>query len=350
MTTSLDYSDYVTIIYASLQTVGLLSTSIYVLLKSSSSGCVDRLKEIWSYKWIYISSLSTIYDQATDIGVLIYWYSLIGDKDVEHVDMTLLFVLSCVFIGISRFITFALGSTNIKSQVLAVFLGVFDLLITAFVWGKVTGTTNVFALMYAGEDEISVISQLQFMEVLFESLPQILLQSLFLIRTFNNDALYADQDNEFNIFLVWISLLISVISATNKISHQFMTSGGQSSGRNKVKNKYNIRRKCPVINIGILSKKIFYASTTVTRLFIYSLLWAVVGGMFVSLFVIICFIVHMICCKCGFYGNFTGDLEWLGFLFFEAFGFATQDSDEMAGWHGSHGPRRFRIHNMFNLL
>ena len=170
---------------------------------------------------------------------------------------------------------------------LGLFLGMFDLLIMTFVWGKITQNNNMFTQMEQDEDELMMISNLQVVEILFETLPQILLQSLFLMRTFDNDAVY-DTNNTFNIYLVWVSLFISVVSATNKMSHIVMTRGGGVSARDEFKNKYNIRSKCPIINIGLLSKKIFFISTILTRLFVYSLLWSVCGGMF-ALFCIIIF-------------------------------------------------------------
>ena len=343
MSASLSYGDYVAIIYASLQTCGLLSTSLYVLLKSSSSGCFARLKEIWSYKWIYVSSLSTIYDQATDIGVLIYWYSLIGNNNIKHVDMMLLFVLSCVFISISRLMNAFLGFALVKSKVLGIFLGMFDLLITSLVWHKVTGSTNVFTQMNKDQDELTDISWLQFCEIFLETLPQILLQSLFLTRTFGNSVVYQD-DNVFNVLLVWISLFISVLSATNKISHSGLT-GGNVSEREAFENKYSIRLKCPIINIGVLSKKIFYILTTITRLFIYSLLWSVCGGLFVTLFFVICFVVYVICVKRGVYDTDDSLVNICGgFWLEEAFGFG---DDNM---HTSSGRKQFAISNACNFF
>ena len=350
MSTSLDYGEYVAIVYASLQSCGLLSTSLYVLLKSSSSGCMERLKEIWSYKWIYTSSLSTIYDQATDIGVTIYWYSLIDNNDIEHVDMMLLFVLSCIFLCISRLFNMWGACDMIKSSLLGLFLGMFDLLIVTFVWGKITKNKNVFEEMKQDTDELSCVYFLQMAEVLLETLPQILLQSLFLIRTFDNDVIY-DTSNQFNIYLVWISLFISVISATNKISHVAMT-GGDVSERDKFENKYYIRTKCPIINIGILSKKIYFISTIITRLFLYALLWSVCGGMFVTLFFVICWIVFVVCVKRGFYetedvGLEDGDVLFLvcaQFLPMEAFGFRANFD------HESSESKQFFIYNTLNLI
>ena len=390
MSDALSYSDYVAIVYASLQTCGVLSTSFYVLLKSSSTGCFERLKEIWSYKWIYISTLSTIYDQATDIGVLIYWHSLIDNNDIKHVDMTLLFVLSCIFCIISRLFNSGLGILLVKSKLLGLFLGLFDLMIMACVWDKITGVSNILDpnQMREDQDELSWILLLQTCEIFFESLPQILLQSLFLIRTFNNQTIYDDnyKNNQlqFDIFLVWISLFISVISATNKISNDAITRGGKTSQRNKIENKYNFRRKCPIINIGVLSQKIFFISTIITRLFICSLLWSVVGGLFLSLFVFICFIVFVIFVKCSVNdGTDTGlrnDKEplwriFLAFLTFESFGFNfitrtrndhdngndngndnNTDSNSNSNiiindvWHASRTPKRFLIHNILNFL
>ena len=101
------------------------------------------------------------------------------------------------------------------------------------------------------------------------------------------------ESNTFNIYLVWISLFISVVSATNKISDAAITDGDVSA-RDKSENKYNIRGKCPIVNIGGLSKKLFFASTIITRLFLYSLLWSVCGGIFAGLFVVICFVVFVI--------------------------------------------------------
>ena len=307
MARNFDYGDYIAIIYASLQTIGILSTSIYVLIKSSAAGCLERLEEIWSYKWVYVSSLSTIYDQASDIGVIIYWYNLI-DKDIENVDMTLLFALSSGFCLLSRIVNIFVASLMVKSCIIGMFAGIFDLLITILVWGKITNTrSKIFKdIAFANDvDEFTIISYLQMFEAIFEALPQILLQSLFLIRTFNNQLIYSydDMNNYFNVILVWMSLFMSIISATNKISHIAITQGTISQ-REKFENRYNVRcncirnGECPIINIGIVFVKCFYVSNIITRLFIYSLLWSVAGGVFAIIFFIICLIVFISCIKC----------------------------------------------------
>ena len=350
MSLNLDYGDYVTIIYASLQSFGILSTSFYVLFKSSSSGCMEKLKEIWSYKWIYFSSLSTIYDQATDIGVLIYWHSLINNDKIEHVDMELLFVLSCIFLSISRFVSGMYVFAIMKSVLLGLFLGMFDLLIMTLVWVKISENKNTLEELRQDEDELSIILGLQMYETYFETLPQILLQSLFLIRTFKNDVVY-DTNNQFNIYLVWISLFISVVSSTNKIS-SYGTSGGIST-RDSILFKLNIRKKCPIINIYLLSLKMYFILTILTRLFIYSLLWSICGGMVVTLFFVTCFVVHVVCLKKGVYtledlglrdGNDSIYHVSLAFFTWEAFGFLGKFN------HESTTLKRFVISNTLSLI
>ena len=337
----------------------MISSSIYVVFKSSSqsSSFFDRLKEIWSLKWIYISTLSTIYDQATDVGVLIYWYNLNKNENIEHIDLLVLFILSCIFCSISRLVNLYLSLDTVRCCLFGVFLGTFDLLITEFVWGKVTNTSRrIFTDSgYAGDgDELTLIQMIQTCEVLFESLPQILLQSLFLIRTYNNNIIY----NNTNILLVWISLFLSIISATNKFANCAIEEFGFSSSRDKFENKFNIRcnGKCPTINIGILSVKIFCALNIITRLFIYSLLWSVVGGIFVVLFFVIGCVTYVMCLRCNVYDeeclNIDGAIVWIfwSFLLY-AIGFMP---NEFHNWNlsllESSETKRFLIHNLVNIF
>ena len=354
---NLKYGDYVVIIYAMLQTFGILSSSFYVLLKSSASGFRGKFKEIWSYKWIYVSTLSTIYDQATDIGVLIYWYNLRNNDQVFHVDCLSLFVLSCSFCASTRIFNMIWGIIYCQSKFFGLLLGMFDLLVSAFVWGKITNTSLVVFKNSAfknNEDELSNVTRSQFLEVLLESLPQILLQSLFLIRTFDSTFIY---DNK-NIFLVWISLFFSVFSATNKISNFAMTGAGNINKRNEFENKYNIRcnGKCPIINIGVLSVKMFYTFNVMTRLFVYCVVWSVVGGIFVIIFFIIVFIIFILGVKCGIYEqdeyNVFGSNQsfmdiCIAFIGGEAFCFGALEFYKSLS---SGETKRFFIHNLLNYI
>ena len=328
-------SEIATISYAILQTVGILSTAVYVWFSVEGS-TTHRLKQVWRMRFIYTSTLATIYDQATDIGVIIYWYDLMileqNGEDIQHIDMRLFFWICLAFLSLSRvlnvvfFGVFCRGSVNLDTEnpCLGVLLGLFDLLTTYQVWTGVienfdksntninTNTNNNdnsnnkvdssssstgFQLENADFSETNEkIALIQLFEVVFESIPQSILQGVFLIRSNNDDVIKSYNGNDENsnndaFSLVIISLFFSVISATNKYI--------------KFNNEryLHLRRKCPIMHIGYLMYGFWYYCNIISRLFLFILLWSIVGGIFVFVFAFISFIGYLIGYFCNIYSS-----------------------------------------------
>eukprot|EP01083_Nonionella_stella_P207445 753590_1 len=83
--------------------------------------------------------------------------------------------------------------------------------------GKIT-TDKALEIQVALEDEIAIEPQemqriLQFFEAVTESMPQIVLQSVFIIRSANDEEL---RKNGSNIGLLLFSVLASLLSISNK--------------------------------------------------------------------------------------------------------------------------------------
>ena len=338
----LTIKDYLPIIYATLQTLGLLSTIIYVFIKGTGTS-VERIQTAWSMRWMYASILSTFYDQATDIGVLMYWYDLsLAERnkiiDIEHIDMTVLFVSCISVITLARIVSVAIGIVFAKQKFVGMILGLFDLLILARVWAKVTKTKKVIFRFGKNNDEQYIILMLQLCEIVLESMPQIILQSVFLIRT------YFDQANieKDSLTFVFISLIFSVLSVTKKYL-KWVQSGNKSAF-----GSLNCRiTDCPVLNIAFVFKYIFYVCNIMSRIVLYSLLWSVVGGVFVPAFFILCFIMFI------YFNNKTAEdgaysIIIFGFLFGDALGvivdvFFNGDCSENV-------TIRFIVHSLQNIL
>lgn len=281
---SLSWEEAVPIAYATLQTVAVLSSSVYILCKSSGS-LSKKLSLIWKTKWIYYSVLATLYDQATDIAVVLYWYDLsIKDKKdndyVEHMDMVLMFWLGLSILIAARVVAcvvlFDTGRGIFNS-----ILGLFDLFVVRQVWEAVTNNE-----IEPTED----MRRAQMGEVIIESIPQIILQSVFLIRTINNEN---SENNELNTIIIVVSLFFSVISCSNKyiaVDGKLGDFPGMFDAsieklecqccKSKVKQNINY----PMVNYGYLARVIWRILNVISRLTLYGLLWSVVGGIFLAIF------------------------------------------------------------------
>ena len=238
---SLDSYQIIAIIYAVVQ-LTLLSFIIFSNYnKHKTIG--ENLFIIWEKSSIYSSVFFQILDQASDISVLILWLPLAiaerkREKDVEFIDMTLLVSLNILSLVFSRiFHAFVilihpntepgLEMTNIDNttttssstttsdengkgctKCIDAFLALFDLYILKQVY-------IAHKLSLNHRPQKLILSPL--IEAMFESIPQTILQSVFIIRTIytQNDEINGDETHNNNAIIV-SSIFWSVLSTTMK--------------------------------------------------------------------------------------------------------------------------------------
>ena len=131
-----DIGEIAALCYSITLTVFVISSAILIFVKADGK-LGAKLTMIWNFKWIYTSILSQVYDQATDIGVLIIWFQLATEQrsaTKQVINMTLMVVLCIIFSIWSRIaVALYLGIKTHKSPGDAL-LSLFDLIIVKKVW------------------------------------------------------------------------------------------------------------------------------------------------------------------------------------------------------------------------
>merc|ERR1712228_658441 len=138
-----------------------------------------------------------------------------------------------------------------------------------------------------------VQAKMQFVESAVEAMPQVILQSAFIIRS-NNDSDLRDD----NSLLLFFSLIASVISVANK--YRWFDDGFFDNGMQALKTEYigfQFELKFPgCINWWYLVAAIWRYSHIITRFTVFSLIWGVCGGWWMAIYTIFSLLV-------SFFGN-----------------------------------------------
>ena len=294
-------------------------------------------KDIWAQRKIYAPIIVHFYNSATDIGVVYYRSTLWqneknGIYDYESVDMEIFFWCGIAFLALYRVMLFGFllimvikGDSYVEwfDPILVplemyVFRTVYlsyndaqkvikkNVMIRQqrkqFVTptGSAAGSSSTNAtptttkLPEEGKIEVNLIQYLCLMaESVTESLPQIMLQSVFIIRSYNDPKL-----RDGNIWLLLISVFASLLSITDK----FVTIDEDQVNFGK-------GAKFSAISKGVCLNKdtLWYAVRVIWRLShitsnfcIYVLVWTVMGGAFLPMW---CTAVTMLytclLCLCG---------------------------------------------------
>eukprot|EP01083_Nonionella_stella_P104523 299674_1 len=185
---------------------------------------------LWKQRGIYSPVIIHIYDTATDIGVLYEWYKLAqmeknGERELKSLDMEQFFWVGIGFMIAYRVIAAFYGAflrlavnddysgyyEGIVQAILGIFLGLFELTIFASIYADYKENKDK-AKSHDQAGPTQKIAQL--MEGVLESLPEVVMQSVFLMRALNDDYLKksAGDIKELVIFSIFASLL----SITNK--------------------------------------------------------------------------------------------------------------------------------------
>eukprot|EP01083_Nonionella_stella_P105903 304923_1 len=260
------YSTTVSIIYFVVNIIFMFGLALYVY-KSGNHKLKSKsyIKDVWSQRKIFFPLIIHFYDTATDIGVIYNWYLLMKreeDPEVnfESVDMKTFFWCGITFLIVFRLIQLVVSIGEfMEGDRYRVFLVLVDLYIFAVVYesfteahdiitknaerrqkkaekkkqrrrekidkqlqvavemGKIT-TDKALEIQVALEDEIEIepiqaLMSVQFLEAVTESMPQIVLQSVFIIRSANDQYL---SESGSNLELLLFSVLASLFSISNK--------------------------------------------------------------------------------------------------------------------------------------
>eukprot|EP01083_Nonionella_stella_P015754 44065_1 len=268
------------IIYFSLYALLLLFIAIHVHITEKSPNKKTFFKYMWNKRGIYGQILVHLYDTATDIGVLVQWYILAQQEksgpegNIESLDMNGLFWISVSFLILYRVISVitatcsAYGAGSKCSHfVVDVSLAVIDMYIIKAVYQAIKGDAKEPTLRQ---------KMIQLSEAIFESLPQVVLQSVFIIRWHNNA--HSDIDTA-TMSLVGMSLLASLFSIANKYSWIDKESCAEDEYKDAEWSK-----KSPIVNKYYVLRIVWRYAYIITRFAMISLVWSVVGGAFLAIF------------------------------------------------------------------
>eukprot|EP01083_Nonionella_stella_P026900 74045_1 len=202
-------------VYLSIYILLLVALSIHVYKTEPNLSKTKLLKSVWSKKAIYGAILVHLYDIATDLGVLIHWYNLAtiaknDGKQYKTINISIFWFFLSFFFLFYRIATttFAVQSAckdgkRGVSLIVRVFLGIFDLYIIKEVIESIKRDETE-----PGPRQRST----QLAECFLESLPQVVLQTIFIILSYNDDRLRTDS----SMTLVMFSLIGSILSIANK--------------------------------------------------------------------------------------------------------------------------------------
>ena len=228
-------------VYMSMQAAVVIMICIIIYTYNRKKSFKENLRRIWKRRSIYGTVLVQIFDQSSDIGVLILWWQYTlrenhsnsryssdnNEFDIPHVDMTAMVALSLTSLILSRLIsalvvTFFTSHKSTQTKYLDAFLCLLELYIIKQVYlthaiqkNENSSDDDATNRNSGKQDELEATPEMQsvkWVEAIFESFPQTLLQSVFILRTYGTQ--FDENSNDLLFFL--FSLFWSVISTSNK--------------------------------------------------------------------------------------------------------------------------------------
>eukprot|EP01083_Nonionella_stella_P251383 867381_1 len=317
---ALQYSTIVAIIYFVVTIVFLFGLSFYVY-KSGKHKFKSKsyIKDVWSQKSIFFPLIVQFYDTATDIGVLCNWYILMKQEedpntDYESVNMKSFFwcgvaslILYRVMVALWMIVNLLSGDPRFKWH--HVLLALFDLYTFVVVYksfnaahgiitqnaeirqknaerknevavetGKSTDKDQEIEIALEDEVEIEPIQDqmvLQFLESITESMPQIVLQSVFIIKSANGANIAGSNTG---------LLLLSVLASLFSISNKFVW--GDKDRVFDIAKSLKPRQSFPdCIHYWYIIRALWRLCHTLSKFAAFTLIWAVMGGAWLPIWV-----------------------------------------------------------------
>eukprot|EP01083_Nonionella_stella_P173615 599431_1 len=294
------------IVYASTYLFLVIAIGVLVYFKRKkrsriSAADKDRsyIETVWFAREIYAAVIVHLYDQATDVAIMVQWgrfldEELSGTRDLESVNMLSFFVPGVGFIILYRVITmiFAIyeDTKTVEEHIVyrdmekqkehernkkSIWIIIWDIILCFF---DLYFIKIVYLEFEAGEFKPNQAHRsLQLCEALFESMPQVVLQSVFLLRY---TASVSATDDTLGISLVVVSITASILSIANKYSwfdrQAVVWDAKQLNGGRK--------GEC-YISWRFVVRQLWRWSDLCARFVILTLLWVCIGGLYLSIYV-----------------------------------------------------------------
>eukprot|EP01083_Nonionella_stella_P029686 81651_1 len=338
---NMDYSTIVSIIYFVVNIIFMFGLAFHVYrsgnhkLKSKS-----YLKDVWSQRKLFFPLIIHFYDTATDIGVIYNWYGLMKDEedpniDYESVDMKTFFWCGIAFLSVYRVLILMQAvyrwlHEDQDGQWYYVLLVLIDLYIFVIVYdsfneanGIITknaerrqknaqrkkqkreeinkqlevaiemgqiSTDKAAKIQIALNDQVEIEptedqGMLQMVEAVTESMPQIVLQSVFLIRSANDSSEQLAEGSNMDL------LLFSVLASLFSISNKFVWADTQGFVR-EIARSLKPRQSFPgCVNYWYIARAFWRLCHFLSKFAAFTLIWVVLGGAWLPIWAGTIFIV-----------------------------------------------------------
>ena len=267
-----------------------LCTSAYYNGKASTEvepGITDLVQRLVSFRSVYVAALVHICDTLSDYIIVATWTSMAieeqrGERNYENVNMLSFVIPSIIWVFVHR-VVYAryhwkrFGNTEHQSLTdLALIL--LDLYVFVFVYqsfkGRYLSPTVLQRFMHQ-------------MRAIFESMMQLVLQSIFLFRSYDTD--FAVNGPTYFIFISIALSLLSIVLKSLDEDHRWVHERAQSA--------HCTLQKCPCISPSYLAVVVWRCCESVSRFAIFALMWSAVGGAQLILYAVIDFGVFLILAK-----------------------------------------------------
>jgi len=336
----METSTLITIVYFSASVLLLFILALWVYHTGQHYEAKSFGKDVWAQRKIYAPIIVHFYDTATDIGVVYYFYTLMveeqnGEYDYESLDMEVMFWLGLSFLVLYRVVMIGglvlilVNSGPDKNTAwYDPFLVCLELYVFRTVYlsyrdaqddikknaenrkrqkemnasnqvtkepGSTTTNIEVIEPETPKDTEIGMCEYQQMSllaESVTESLPQIMLQSVFIIRSYNDPDLRDTQ-----IELLMLSILASLLSISDKfckfderwgVEEEFKSADFRSFSKGLCFNMQSLWYAIRVI----------WRLCTITNNFaVYVLVWTVVGGAFLPIYAFVVFVLYTLMYK-----------------------------------------------------
>eukprot|EP01083_Nonionella_stella_P090534 252894_1 len=203
--------------------------------KSKYSFCKLWFRIVWKMRSVYCSLAVHVFDVLTDALVIIEWWNLESDPevDIEHVDARAMAICGIIVLLLYKTVS-VIAFWAKEASFLRCLFQFLDLLIFEEIYvshtkiianfknqstkqaSTQTDTKVTTSTTKHGEavDTTTSFKFVRNLEAIFESIPQAILQLVFIIRT---SGQYEGENNVFLTYISIISIIQSIISMTNSI-------------------------------------------------------------------------------------------------------------------------------------
>eukprot|EP01084_Bolivina_argentea_P309439 535241_1 len=330
MAMTLPLSTIIAIAYFSIYSTFTIMLAIIVYHTGKYESIKEKSfwKDLWSQKGIYGSVLVYFYDTATDLGVVINWYILMkaernGEYDYISVDMTVFFWCNISFMLLYRIVmvfgTLLIIEDSRHEHNAAPWWTTILALTETYIFyavsksfknaqqkatSKQTKQTQTHTIekemehideksqSTASKEQNNIIRTIQpseeqqmtqFLESFLESLPQVMLQIIFFVRSANDEQLRKAGTND---LLIVLSIIASLFSITNKFASLLQDREEKMVGIIGNAQSLDLRDEFPnCMNYWFICLMFWGLANLICRVVIFAMVWAVMGGIILAIYV-----------------------------------------------------------------